>query len=102
MCIRLREIRRRYKGNGFVLNHIELGLNPLYIMKTERSQKMTKGVNLMGCYRIENIRLIRLNGELVKIFTAYEYNPKLNGYVHVGQYVAPKNTKNKDLINYIE
>ena len=56
----------------------------------------------MDCYRIENIQLIRLNGKLVKIFTAYEYNPKQNGYIHIGQYTAPKNTKNEDLIYYIE
>ena len=52
-------------------------------------------------YRIENIRLIRLNGKLVKIFTAYEYNPKLNGYVHIGQHTAPVIVKDEDLVNYI-
>jgi len=56
----------------------------------------------MSCYRIENIQLIRLNGKLLKIFTVYEYNPEQNGYVHIGQYTAPKNTKDEDLINYIE
>jgi len=68
-----------------------------------RDIKITKQIGeIMDCYRIKNIQLIRLNGKLVKIFNVYEYNSKQNGYVHIGQYTAPKNTKNKDLINYID
>ena len=46
-------------------------------------------------YRIEEVRLIALNGKEVKSFKAYER--KGDAFIFCGDYTAPKRTVNKNL-----
>jgi hypothetical protein len=55
----------------------------------------------MEKYRIESIQKVRLNGNDVKIFKAYELNKEKDAYVFSGQFSAPLKTANKNLVNFI-
>jgi len=56
----------------------------------------------MERYRIENVQKATVNGKIVKLFKAYEYDEDQNAYVFCGQFNAPARTANDNLVSYIE
>lgn len=55
----------------------------------------------MEKYRIADIQKITLNGHKVKLFKAFQYNPKSHAYIFIGNHEAPASTPNKKLPDYI-
>lgn len=55
----------------------------------------------MEQYRIENVEKIFMGNKYFKVFNAFEYNTELKAYIHIGQFSAPAEVPNKDLIYFI-
>ena len=56
----------------------------------------------MKKYRILDIQKATVNGRKVKLFKAFEYDPKHQAYIFCGQFEAPQKTPNSQLENYID
>ena len=56
----------------------------------------------MKKYRIQDIQKATVNGRKVKLFKAFEYDPKHQAYIFCGQFEAPQNTPDSQLENFID
>ena len=55
----------------------------------------------MEQFRVEDVQKVTLNGRKVKLFKAYEYDPGARAYIFCGQFEAPQNTPQEQLVNHI-
>jgi hypothetical protein len=55
----------------------------------------------MERYRICDCQKVYVNGKPIVIFSAYEFNEDMDGYIFIGKYSAPHKTPTKKLQDYI-
>lgn len=54
----------------------------------------------MDQYRFEGIQDVRLNGEVRRLFKAFEMNDKGDAYIFKGRFSAPAGTPEADLVSF--